>query len=297
MILNREKALPDAFCLCQSHDKHRPTRYGQRKRPVAGNEGLRMKKILLFWRVSILLGCICACTSVPSLRQGVQPDAVALNPARIAAFPTLTVPHPSTPASLDPASLMSGEIILSIETKILAAFRNQPGVNGIAFHTVRNSLKSNPGLLASIETEIRRMGQLVNSGAARETLLLTAECRARTNFLDFYKHCLLRSPNWVPLLNQFSLATQNADSVLIPLITSLEKTTSKGIYQLKFGLSLLLIDTNSGRLLWGRDMHSQIESPAGAKQFPDLKLAYDKIFTEDFWGEFPGRRSKTESAK
>jgi hypothetical protein len=256
-----------------------------------------MKKILLFWRFSILLGCVCACTTVPSLRQGVQPDSVALNPARIAAFPTLLIPHPSEPASLDPASLMSGDVVASVESKILAAFRNQPGVNGIAFQTVRNSLKSNPNLSVGIENEIRNMGQLVNSGSARETLLLTAECRARKNFLDFYKHCLLKSQSWVILLNQFSLAVQNSDSVLIPVVTCLEKGTTKGQYQIRFAISLLLIDTNSGRLIWGRDVTARIDSAAGAKQFPDIKVAYDKIFTEDFWAEFPGRRAKSEDAR
>jgi hypothetical protein len=141
------------------------------------------------------------------------------------------------------------------------------------------------------------MGQLANSGSARETLLLTSECRARKNFLDFYKHCLLKSQRWVPLLNQFSLAVQNSDSVLLPIVTSLEKFTNKDVYSVRFGIALLLVDTNSGRLIWGRDISTLIESPAGLKQFPDIKSAYDKIFSESFWAEFPGRRSKTDTNK
>lgn len=255
-----------------------------------------MKSHKIFWRIGVFLGCISACTTVTPVRQGIQPDAVALNPARIAAFPTLTIPHPSEQSSLDPASLMSGDVVRAVESRILSAFKNQPGVNGIAFQSVRFSLKSNPKLPTEIDSEIRSMGQLTNSGAARETLLLSAECRSRRNFLDFYKHCLMKSQRWVPLLNQFSMAVQNSDSVLIPVVTSLEKSTTRGIYSLKFGITLLLIDTNSGRLLWGRDTTVQIDSAQGVKQFPDIKLAYDKIFNEAFWAEFPGRRAKPDTS-
>jgi hypothetical protein len=255
-----------------------------------------MKIQKFFWRFGVLLGSLTACTTTRPLRQGIQPDAIALNPARIAAFPPLTIPHPSEKGSLDPASLLSGEVTDSVESRILAAFRNQPGVSGIAFQSVRVSLRANPKLSSDIDGEIRSMGQLANSGSARETLLLSPECRSRKNFLDFYKHCLLRSQRWVPLLNQFSLTVQNSDSVLIPVITLLEKNTGKGVYSLRMGISLLLLDTNSGRLLWGRDTAVQIDSAGGAKQFPELKAAFDKIFNEEFWAEFPGRRSKTKSS-
>ncbi|MEN9825079.1 MAG: hypothetical protein RI953_824 [Pseudomonadota bacterium] len=257
-----------------------------------------MQTLILFCFLGIMfLSPITACTSTPTLRQGVQPEAVALNPARIAAFPTLLIPHPSEQTSLDPGALSSGEIVTAVEAKILNAFKNQPGVNGIGFQSVRTSLKSSPGLSSNLETEMRSMGQLANSGSARETLLLTSECRARKNFLDFYKHCLLKSQRWVPLLNQFSLAVQNSDSVLLPIVTSLEKFTNKDVYSVRFGIALLLVDTNSGRLIWGRDISTLIESPAGLKQFPDIKSAYDKIFSESFWAEFPGRRSKTDTNK
>lgn len=257
-----------------------------------------MQTLILFCFLGIMfLSPITACTSTPTLRQGVQPEAVALNPARIAAFPTLLIPHPSEQTSLDPGALSSGEIVTAVEAKILNAFKNQPGVNGIGFQSVRTSLKSSPGLSSNLETEMRSMGQLANSGSARETLLLTSECRARKNFLDFYKHCLLKSQRWVPLLNQFSLAVQNSDSVLLPIVTSLEKFTNKDVYSVRFGIALLLVDTNSGRLIWGRDISTLIESPAGLKQFPDIKSAYDKIFSESFWAEFPGRRSKTDNNK
>jgi len=257
-------------------------------------------KPFVFFRTSVgffacLIILVGACTSTPTLRQGVQPDALALNPARIAAFPTLLIPHPSERTSLDPASLASGEIVSAVESRILAAFKNQPGVNGLSFQTVRTALKANPKIQTEIDSEIRSLGQLANSGLARETLLLSAECRARRHFLDFYKNCLLRSPRWIQLLNQLSMTAQNADSALFPIVTTLEKLTDRNTYSIRFGLALILVDTNSGRLLWGRDTIIKIDSPEGLKQFPDLKTAYDKVFSESFWAEFPGRRSKPDS--
>ncbi|MEN9528585.1 MAG: hypothetical protein RI932_458 [Pseudomonadota bacterium] len=231
---------------------------------------------------------------MPPTREGLQSDFLALNPARIAAFSPVLMPHPVQKTSIDPATVITAQVQSSIETRILAAFKNQPNVNGVSFQTVRNLLKANPRLAAEIDTELKNMGQLVHSGSAKETLLLSKECRERKNFLDFYKFCMLSSGKWTPLLNQFSLAVLNADSILIPVLTSLEKSSANNIYIVKVGVTLLLVDTNTGKLIWGRDTQIQADAAAGAKQFPDLNPLLDKLFSEPLWAEFPGRRSRAE---
>jgi hypothetical protein len=237
------------------------------------------------------------CVSVPASREGVQGDAVALNPARIAAFTPILMPHPVQLTSIDPTTAASAKVQTFVESRILASFKNQPNVNGISFQSVRTALTSYPRLAGDIDSEMKAVGQLTNSGIARETLLLSKECRARKNFLDFYKHCLVGSQKWISHLNQFSSAVQNTDSILIPVITALEKMTENDIYSVRFGVALLLVDTNSGKLIWGRDALVRIESPLGAKQFPDLQAAMEKVFNEAFWAEFPGRRSRAEAGK
>ncbi|NBO37772.1 hypothetical protein EBU99_04215 [bacterium] len=256
-----------------------------------------MKKSLNFVWISLLIVWMSGCTSTQQTRPGVQSEFLALNPSLIAAFPPVIMPHPSESTSLDPAALMTSNLQSAVETRILSAFKNQPNVNGISFQTVRTLLKASDKLANDIDSELKSVGQLANSGAARETLLLSSECRNRRNFLDFYKFCLLQSPKWVPLLNRFSTSVQNSDSILIPVITSLEKATEKDIYFVKFGVALLLVDTNSGRLIWGRDSIVRLDSPAGVKQFSEVTAAVDKTFNESFWAEFPGRRSKQEQNK
>lgn len=235
-----------------------------------------------------------SCVSFLPTREGLQSEFLALNPARIAAFPPVLMPHPAEKTSIDPAAVVTSKVQSLIESEVLAAFKNQPNVNGVSFQTVRNFLKTSPRLAGEIDSELKSMGQLTNSGRARETLLLTKECRAQKSFLDFYKHCLIQSNKWLPLLNQFSAAVQNSDSVLLPILTSLEKTTEKNAYVVKVGVTLLLIDTNSGKLIWGRDSLMRGESPPGVRQFSEVSVLLNKIFVESFWSEFPGRRARPE---
>lgn len=254
----------------------------------------------IFFNIFAVLGLLLAssgCASLPASREGIQSESKALNPARIAAFTPILMPHPVQPASIDPTTAGSTKIQSFVESRILASFKNQPNVNGISFQSVRTALTSFPRLAAEIDSEMKSIGQLTNSGVARETLLLSSECRARKNFLDFYKYCLLGSQRWISQLNQFSLAVQNTDSILIPVITALEKMTVNDIYTVRFGIALLLLDTNSGKLIWGRDSLVRIESPMGAKQFADIPKSFETVFSEAFWAEFPGRRSRPETSK
>jgi hypothetical protein len=254
-----------------------------------------MKNIINFVAMALIAVGLSSCASMPPTREGLQNEFLALNPARIAAFSPVLMPHPVWQTSIDPATVITAQVQNAIEVRILTAFKNQPNVNGVSFQTVRNLLKQNPRVAADIDTELKNMGQLVHSGSAKETLLLSRECRERKNFLDFYKHCMLSSRKWTPLLNQFSLAVLNSDSVLIPILSSLEKSTANNTYVVKLGVSLLLVDTNTGKLIWGRDTQVQSESAPGVKQFPDLNTLLDKLFSEQLWAEFPGRRSRTES--
>ena len=257
-------------------------------------KGQIMKNFLnLLWMAS--LGFVSSsCTSVPPTREGLQSEFLALNPARIAAFPPMVMAHPVEKTSIDPAAVVTSQVQSLIESEILAAFKNQPNVNGVSFQTVRNSLKTAPRLAGDIDSELKSMGQLTNSGSARETLLLTRECRSQKSFLGFYKHCVNQSNKWTSLLNQFSAAVQNSDSILLPILTSLEKTTEKNAYVVRVGVTLLLIDTNSGKLIWGRDSIMRAETPSGVRQFAEVNVLLDKIFVESFWSEFPGRRARSE---
>jgi len=279
----------------QSHDKQGSSGYGSRRTCHPNLGRLTHENALNLVKMAMLTTILGSCTTTPTTREGLQSEFLALNPARIAAFAPVLMPHPVNKTSIDPATVITAQVQASIETRILAAFKNQPNVNGVSFQTVRSLLKNSPRVAADIDTELKNMGQLVHSGSAKETLLLSKECRERKNFLDFYKHCMLSSGRWTQLLNQFSLAVLNSDSMLIPVLTSLEKSTDNNTYVVKVGISLLLIDTNTGRLIWGRDTQIQAGSAQGLKQFPELNPLLDKLFSEPLWAEFPGRRTKVEN--
>lgn len=237
--------------------------------------------------VFTLLGCVTP-TATP---EGLQKEFAALNPARIAAFPPVLVPHPVSKLSIDPATLLTANISETVERKILSAFKNQPGVNGISFNSVRAALKDKPKLTESIGSEIKSAAQRVNDSMTRNFLLLSKACQQQKNLLDFYNFCVTGSPSWQSLLNQFSAAVYNTDTVLLPLVTAVEKKLDNGAYVLTFGVSVLLIDTNTGKLMWGRDSIERIAMPPEKKHFAEVKTIVDKAFSENFWNDFPGRRT------
>lgn len=256
-----------------------------------------MNKVLHLVGILLLALSLIGCVTPAPTPEGLQKDFVALNPARIAAFPPIVMPHPSRTVTIDPATLMTFDITASVEAKILSAFKNQPGVNGISFNAVRAALKGNPKLVDTIYSEVKKTAQLTRNNLTREYLLLSKACQQHQNLLGFYKFCVTESPNWKALLNQFSAAVYNADTVLLPFVTGIEKKLEGGSYVVRFGVSVLLIDTNTGKLMWGRDAVEQISMPSDKKQFAEVKTVIDATFSERFWSDFPGRRPVSQQAK
>ncbi|MEY2988084.1 MAG: hypothetical protein RJB13_1605 [Pseudomonadota bacterium] len=257
----------------------------------------KVNKVLHLWQILLIALSPMGCVTPPPTSEGLQKDFEALSPARIAAFPPVLLPHPSSALTIDPATLMTYDIKASVESKILSAFKNQPGVNGISFNAVRAALKNNPKLIETIDSEIRKTAQLTSNNLTREYLLLSKACQQHQNLLGFYKFCVTESPNWQTLLNQFSASVYNSDTVLLPFITAVEKKLEQESYVIRFGVSVLLIDTNTGKLMWGRDRVEQIAMPSDKKQFAEVKTIIDAAFSEQFWADFPGRRSVSPQAK
>lgn len=254
------------------------------------------KLFQLFGIMLFALGTFGCVTPAPT-PEGLQKEFAALNPARIAAFPPVLMPHPIGQLSIDPATLMTFDIKATVESKILSAFKNQPGVNGISFNAVRAALKSNAKLIELIDAELRNTAQLTKNSLTRDYLLLPRACQQQQNLLDFYKFCVTGSPNWQALINQFSAAVFNSDTILLPFITALEKKLEQDNYVLQFGVAVLLIDTNTGKLMWGRDSVERIAMPPEKKQFAEVKTIIDRAFSESFWADFPGRRPLSQPAK
>lgn len=117
----------------------------------------------------------------------------------------------------------------------------------------------------------------------------------------FYSSSISQRTDWRMWLNELSQATKSADAVLIPLVTyGFNRTfNDRGIQMVQkvAGITLFLIDTNNGYLLWAGGRQATASNQQLIKNNraedpdpPDWKELYQRLFTEEVWREFPGRQ-------
>lgn len=266
------------------------------------------------------------CTTTKPVAMGIQPEFEAINPSRILAVPVFALPDPARPSEIDGAVLTAENGRGVIERNVLQAFRNQPGVNGVSFQAVRDSLGASPNAWNKLDATMRRTAARLVSTKEGERLSLGKECLARKSFLDFYVHCLSRDKEWIDGLNELSARILNADTAMLTVVTALEKKPEPegtGL-TLRGAVVALLVDTNSGKLIWGRQSEgstrttegsgrpgvatpvpgsgptSSTESASGSAsgrpsgagtRVPEVGELFPRLLGEEFWAEFPGRRS------
>jgi hypothetical protein len=74
------------------------------------------------------------------------------------------------------------------------------------------------------------------------------------------------------------------------LLNSLEKGSRQDKYLIKASISVVLVDTNSGALIWGKQSAKSIPSKPGQQAFSSWTELFDSLFSDEFWREFPGRK-------
>ena len=237
-----------------------------------------------------------SCRSTPAVAPGIQPEFEAINPSRILAVPPFVLPDPGSRSTVDIAALETGNTRTVLESKVTSAFQNQPGVNGVSFSTVRQALGKRPNVWDTLDAQMRSDSLKLTSRNEQERAELSPDCLKRKNFSDFYSFCLAPDKKWVAGLNALSAKVLNADSALLTAITSLEKTTTNNRYGIVAGLALVLVDTNTGKLIWGRQTAGELFSPEGNASFPEWSKLFETMLNEDFWAEFPGRKLKERPA-
>jgi hypothetical protein len=248
----------------------------------------RGEPVRAFVRIFLGVLLLTACTSRKPVPAGIQPEFQAINPSRILAVPSFTLPDPSSSAQVDLSLIETEKIIPELEKVILQSFRGQPRVNGVSFQAVRQGLGESPNALTKLKESVEKVSQKLTSTQESERLSLRKECLARKDFLEFYVHCLASDNSWVEGLNQLSSRILNADSALVSFLLEAEKKPlpTRG-FSTDIRVAVTLVDTNSGRLIWGRigseKVTLQTPTSAGA-------TAFDTIFKEEFWQGFPGRK-------
>ena len=238
--------------------------------------------------LSLILVFASGCLSTKHVVEGVQPDYEALNPSRIIAVPILLLPNPSLKVEVDKALVESDKVVAMVEKEVLNSFRNQPNVNGVSFQAVRQTLGPQSKLLKRMESQMRSTSALLISTEPSDRASLTRDCLARKSFLDFYAFCVASDAKWTDQLNQLSRTILNADTALITVITEYSKSIHGKQNVLQLALATMVVDTNSGRIIWGREAQTKLEA-ANTEPLPSLATNPASIFSQDHWLNFPGR--------
>lgn len=247
----------------------------------------------MLWVLSAL--GMAACQSAPEVGTGIQPKYAAINPTRILAVTPVAVSLPRLPGSvIDPSILRTLPIMEWVESGVLRAFAGQPAVNGVSFQAVRRSLEQSGSparstLVSALESTV---GALQRPGAENRGLV-SQECFARRDVLDFYSHCLTQNPLWKKGLNELSAAVLNADAALFTFVTELRVQPSGDSDLGQMSVAVLLVDTNNGDLIWSglarSDSLPLAVIPRGGKPSRDWKRITDALMDEPLWTGFPGR--------
>lgn len=244
----------------------------------------------------MLLFFACAltsCRTTPTTTAGIQTEFRALNPSRVLAVPVFILPDPSTPSVVDLALVESGRVREAYEKTILEAFKNQPGVNGISFSSVRQALGASPTVREQMQTDLTGLSKEILSADPRVRARFTKGCLNRQTFLDFYVHCVSSGKGWVTQLNALSAKVLNADTALLPFLTRLQSESERDGEKVTAGVAVLLVDTNTGKLIWGRENSLNLASKLGGGPSPtEWQRLFQSLFPEAFWADFPGRTSR-----
>ncbi|BBH54466.1 hypothetical protein [Fluviispira sanaruensis] len=231
-----------------------------------------------------------SCQTSKPLPSGIQTGYEAVNPASIIAVPLFILPDPSKTISIDLATISSENIIALLQKKVIDSFDGQPNINGYPFEVVQKALlKSNSNVLLKLNETMKNVANRFSSRDSSVRTLITSSCLSRRNFLEFYSYCLATEPTWIDNLNTLTARVMNADTALILVINQIESHFVDGIYSITGGFSVLLVDTNNAKLVWGKDGNLTLQNPPEKKYFPYWSDLINGVFTNNFWDDFPGR--------
>jgi hypothetical protein len=235
---------------------------------------------------------LCSCQSFhPPLPLGLQQGYQARNPASIIAVPVFFLPHPADDlAVVDLSFEVTENIANKIEEKIIDSFIDQPDINGYPFHEVSQVIEnSKRHVWTDLNAILQRTALKLQSHKAFQHSGLKRSCLFRKNFIEFYSYCLASEQSWIESLNRLASFVMNSDAALLVVVTHLQSQVLDHKYSIRAGCSVLLVDTNNGKLIWGKESSSFLENAVGQEFFPNWRQLIDQMFVPSFWIDFPGR--------
>ncbi len=219
-------------------------------------------------------------------------------PARTVIWPCQFWPQRAVMDAFQPSNRPIDEqnvFCQAIDTHITRAFEGEPYIKAFSSKAVVERLKSyNDGHVLKAFDYIKRS-------------IPPAGTLSKENEVAAYQQYFFENPAWLPWLLNLSEATLQADAVLFPFLVTLNQFSldDRGIfYNRTFGrIAFLLVDINTGKLIWARASSGQILTPSNAPQ----KMAEDitgkkekdqglkssialgqKLLTTQLWLGYPG---------
>lgn len=245
----------------------------------------RMRVLSILW---LLLISACAHT-VEDIPPGIARQKLALVPARIAVFPCQSWPQTAHFDDLVAANVSEeqlGLICQQFDKYILQGFEDQPYMRGLAPNAVKTLIqRAKQPELAKLPMNLWVPAKAPN-------------CKPCTHPGSYYYNVVSKQPEWLVWLGDLSRAAKNADAVLLPFVVTAqeEMKNERGIPLAERSIygAMLLIDTNSGQLLWSSHRLGLAQNrnlpQNGRPSPPPWDMVFDRLFVNDLWREFPGRQ-------
>lgn len=250
-----------------------------------------VKTLITFAALLASGGCVSTATQTP---YGVQEGHLSYVPARIATLACQPWPAGARFESLPLTNVGVAEtkaLCTEFDNFVLKSFNDQPYMKGYSPKFVAQQLtEAGAADLAS---------KLPDAWAHRGS-----DCGTCETVPAFYHASIAGRLEWLTWLNSLSKNVRHADAVLLPFVTYAyeRRLDDRGLVVAErgAGVTILLVDTNNGVLLWagGREAsvpHKELaNTPAGkgpqSPPMPGWDDVYARLFTEPLWRAFPGRQ-------
>lgn len=258
-----------------------------------------MNPLRLFVSIAswLMLGALGTSSCVPTLVEdspyGIETAKTGYVPARIAVVSCMIWPDRASrvarmPMSNVPQADMQ-KLCSDYDQYVIGSFDNQPFMKGIT-----------PKLTEKFYTAVSPKLS-VNDAIAAQWEHKSDDCVGCRTATSFYHGSIAKRKSWNVWLSDFAKATNGADSLLLPMIiynnTSRDDERGLTVAKRAAAITLLLIDTNTGELIWSGGREADVvtkvfrDDPRSATLAPPGQDELKKrLFTDALWLEFPGRQ-------
>ena len=251
---------------------------------------LRLNVFIVSW-VSILTSCVP--TLVEDTRYGIESAKTGYIPARIGVVACQIWPDRASRIAGMPLSNVSRlemqKLCTDYDQFIVASSDNQPFMKG-----------TTPKYTEKLYTAASPK-QTISDAIAFQWEHKSSDCSGCWTATAFYHSSIAPRKPWNVWLTDFAKIEQGADSVLLPMIiynaTSRDDERGLTVARRSAGITLLLIDTNTGELIWSGGREADVVSKvfrddprSSTLAPPDQEELKKRLFTDALWLEFPGRQ-------